>query len=109
MANVDIVEVLKGPSAIMYGRIEPGGVVNVVTKRPIGDWRLSAQVLTDNFGTSRPSLDFNGPFDASRSLLFRLNAAYDDAKSVRDFSTSRTSFVAPALTWTLAKKTVLSL
>jgi iron complex outermembrane receptor protein len=109
VANVERVEILKGPSGILYGKIEPGGVVNVVTKRPLSDWHFTLQSVFDNFGSARPSIDVTGPLNTSRTLLGRFNGAFDEARSARDFARSETPFAAPALTWTINKNTVLSL
>ena len=108
VGSVDHVEVLKGPAGIIYGKVEPGGVVNVVTKRALPDWHIALESVFDSFGSARPSLDLNGPLIAGGKLQWRVNAAFDSAESQRDFVHSRTPFVAPALTWNIGKKTTFS-
>lgn len=108
VANVEQVEVLKGPASIAFGRIEPGGIINAVTKRPMPDWHLASQVIGDRFGLLRPFLDLNGPLNRDRSLLFRLNGDYERGRNHRDGVRTDSSFVAPALTWAPSNNTLWS-
>lgn len=99
LVNVERVEVLKGPASILYGALEPGGVVNVVTKRPQAE---AAYVLEQQLGTDelfRTSVDLTGPVTTDRDLLYRLNAAYTDAGSFRDEMEVDRYAVAPSLLW----------
>ncbi|AFK54539.1 TonB-dependent siderophore receptor [Tistrella mobilis] len=99
LVNVERVEVLKGPASILYGALEPGGVVNVVTKRPQAE---AAYVLEQQLGTDelfRTSVDLTGPVTTDRDLLYRLNAAYTDAGSFRDEMDVDRYAVAPSLLW----------
>lgn len=99
LANVERLEILKGPAAVLYGRIEPGGLVNYVTKRPL-DTRYNAiqqQIGTDH--QFRTSIDATGPFDSGRTFLYRINGAYTDDESFRDFVGNERYFIAPVLTW----------
>lgn len=98
-ANLDRVEVLKGPAAIMYGRIEPGGMINLATKRPLDSPYYSVQQQFGSFDTYRTTVDATGPVMADKSLLYRINIAYKDNKSFRDFVSAEHVFVAPSLTW----------
>src|SRR3954468_7611295 len=70
--SVERVEVVKGPSSVLYGQVAPGGTVNYITKRPgatpFAVW--NGQVGTDNFW--RTSLDLNQPL-AGKKLLLRFN------------------------------------
>ena len=109
VANVERVEILKGPAAILYGRIEPGGVVNVVTRRPLSDWHFTVQSTFDNLGSARPSVDITGPLNANKTLLWRLTGSFDHEDSHREFVNSNTAFLSPAFTWVIGKRTVLSL
>jgi iron complex outermembrane receptor protein len=98
-ANLQSIEVLKGPAAMLYGRIEPGGLINMVTKRPLFDPYYSIQEQTGSFGLTRTSIDVTGPATSDKTLAYRLNALYSRSDSFRDFVTSRSTFFAPALTW----------
>lgn len=98
LAGVERVEVLKGPASVLYGQIEPGGIINVVTKKPLSNPFYSAQMQIGSYQFYRPSLDISGPLNEDRSLLYRLNTAYTNSESFRDFVESERIFVAPALT-----------
>ncbi len=105
--NVERVEVLKGPSAVLYGQIEPGGVVNYVTKRPLDAFFASAQIDTGTFGLFRAVADMTGPVNDSGTLLMRLNAAYQENDKDRDFVKQRRHMIAPSLTWRISGRTTL--
>lgn len=108
-ANVDRVEFLKGPASVLYGSgYSPGGVLNVVTKQPLDTPFYRASLSAGNYSYYRPSLDFTGPLTADRSLLYRLNASYENAGSYRDFTHNENFLVTPALTWRIGKRTTLS-
>lgn len=98
-ANLDRIEVLKGPAAILFGRIEPGGMVNLVTKRPLDMPYYSVQQQFGSYDLYRTTVDTTGPILGNRSLLYRFNLAYKDNNSFRDFVSAEHLFVAPSLTW----------
>lgn len=98
-ANVAQVEVLKGPAAILYGRIEPGGMVNIVTKRPQAQPYYSIQQQVGSYDLYRTTVDATGPLSEDGSLLYRVNAAYQKNDSFVDFVSNKSTFVAPFLTW----------
>lgn len=106
LANVERIEFLKGPAAALYGTSEPGGTVNVVTKKPL--WKtahsVEAYVGTDDF--YRTALDSTGPL--SERLAYRLNVAVEDRGSFRDYVDASRYFIAPAFTWKLAPATRLN-
>lgn len=97
LQNVEQVEVLKGPASALYGRFEPGGVVNFVTKKPGERAFAEAGALYGSFDQVRLTFDGNVPIDDTLGL--RLNASYDDKGSWRDFGYSRDLFLAPVLQW----------
>jgi iron complex outermembrane receptor protein len=81
IAFTDRIEVIKGPASMLYGRIEPGGMVNVVTKRPLEDFRASLEQQAGSFGLARTVADVTGPIDAEKTVLYRLMGVYDHADS----------------------------
>jgi iron complex outermembrane recepter protein len=106
-ANIERVEVLKGPSSGLFGRSDPGGVVNYVTKQPIAKHFLQLGLQRGGWHQWRPTLDASGPLNASQSLLYRFNLAYENADSFRDFVSRKRLFFAPALTWQIRPLTSL--
>lgn len=99
VTNIEQVEILKGPAAILYGRIEPGGLVNYVTKKPLDTPYYAIQQQIGSNHQFRTSLDATGPIDEKRTLLYRINASSTDNESFRDFVGNKRTFVAPSLTW----------
>jgi iron complex outermembrane receptor protein len=98
-ANLQSIEVLKGPAAMLYGRIEPGGLVNLVPKRPLFEPYYSIQEQVGSFGYTKTSFDATGPLNAEKTLAYRFNGAYLDTESHRDFVERENVFLAPTLTW----------
>ncbi|MBS4052669.1 MAG: TonB-dependent receptor, partial [Methylomonas sp.] len=99
IANIERIEILKGPAAVLYGRIEPGGLVNYVTKKPLDTPYYSLQQQFGSYDQYRTLVDATGPIDDDKTLLYRLNGSYTDNESFRDFVGNRRFFVAPSLTW----------
>lgn len=109
VANVEQVEILKGPASVLYGSaVGFGGLVNTVTKKPLAEPLYNPSVTIGNYGFYRSTLDIGGPLTNNGSLLYRFNAAYENADSYRDFNENESIFVAPALTWQIGPRTTLT-
>jgi iron complex outermembrane receptor protein len=96
IANVERVEVLKGPASVLFGQGDLGGVVNLVTKQPLNTPYYSIGYQVGQFGLHRPTIDFSGPLDKD-GVAYRLNAAYQTADSFKDFENSESFFIAPVV------------
>lgn len=105
LAGVDRIEFLKGPAAALYGSSEPGGTLNVVSKRPLWAAQNDASVEFGSFGYKRASIDATGPL--GETFAVRVNAAMVDSESFRDHVTTKREVLAPAFTWRLGADTVL--
>ena len=104
--NLERVEVLKGPASVLYGTLEPGGIINLVTKKPLEDPLYSAKLTVGSFNFVEPSIDLGGPLNEDKTLLYRFNALYENSDSFRDFDQGiERFFVAPSLTWKIGNKT----
>ena len=109
VANVERVEFLKGPASVLYGGSGNfSGLVNTVTKKPVTEPLYNLDFTIGNNNFYRPTLDFGGAFTEDKSLSYRLNVAYENADSFRDFNESESIFVAPALTWQIGDRTTLT-
>lgn len=106
--NVRRLEVLKGPAAVLYGQGDPGGVINVVTNKPLADAAYSANTTIGNFNLYRSELDATGPLNASKTVLYRLNVAGQKANSFIDFAKRDLAAIAPSVTWLLGSRTTLT-
>lgn len=105
VASVERVEFLKGPAAALYGSGEPGGTLNIVTKKPQFTPAHSASVQVGGRGMRRATLDTTGPI--SQDIAYRLNVATEDGASRTSLVDNQKYVVAPAITWNLSADTVL--
>ena len=106
-ADVERVEILKGPASMLYGAGEPCGVVNLITKKPLDQPMYDGGIQFGSFGLERYTIDATGPINRDKSLLYRINAAYQDAGSFRVFGFSERTFAAPSLAWVLDSDTTV--
>lgn len=109
VANIERVEFLKGPASIVYGNLEPGGIINTTTKQPLRQSLYNFDGTFASFGLERQALDITGPLTQDDTLLYRLNVANENGESFRDFTFNDSIFVAPVLTWNISKQTSLAL
>ncbi|MBW4485557.1 MAG: TonB-dependent siderophore receptor [Tildeniella torsiva UHER 1998/13D] len=108
-ANLERIEVIKGPSSVLFGQADPGGLVNLVTERPLAEPAYEFGLQIGSYGLIRPTLDLTGPLTADRSLRYRVNAAHQSEDGLRDFNTdSERSFIAPVLSWDISERTNLT-
>lgn len=103
MSSLERVEVLKGSSAILYGQVAPGGIVNMVTKQPKFNFGGEVSMRTGSFDLYKPSFDVYGPL--SSSVAYRVNGTYEKAGSYRDGVNSERYYVNPSLLFKLSDKT----
>lgn len=99
LANVERVEVLKGPASILYGALEPGGVVNYVTKRPQTPAFHEIEQEVGSFDYYRTTVDTTGALTDDATLLYRTNFAYTNSGSFRDELELERVAIAPSLLW----------
>lgn len=98
-ANVERVEVMMGPSGALYGRSDPSGFYNVITKQPL-DWNFVTLTGTaGSYGMRRTTIDANQVLSQDKTWLARVNAAFDQRDSFRDFNDSQRVFVAPVVSY----------
>ena len=106
-ADVERIEVLKGTSSVIYGRAEPGGVVNLVSKQPTSNNFVSFDFTGGQFDFYRPQLDAGGKL-FSDTILYRFNAAYQYDGNFREDADGKRVFVAPVLLWKPTEKLQIS-
>lgn len=105
LANIEKIEVIKGPAAVLFGRGSSGGLINRITKRPDYFGRIgSADLTLGLFGLKRGSVDFGQPILKERTA-FRFIGAYEDSRSFRSFFFQKRISVAPSLSWKPTEKT----
>ncbi|MFC4274127.1 TonB-dependent siderophore receptor [Achromobacter aloeverae] len=107
--GLERVEVLRGPSSVLYGQIAPGGLINVVSKHPTDHARGEVGVATDNNGLARFNGDVSGPLDEDGKWLYRVvGTAYHSNTQVDHVDLNRV-MIAPSLTWRPSWRTQLTL
>ena len=109
MSNVESVEVAKGPAAILYGLVEPGGMVNVITKQPLATPYYALNQQFGSFANYRTTIDTSGPLTKDDTLLYRVNASYQNSGSFQDFVHTEDFFIAPVLKWNISPQTQATL
>ena len=107
LETVERVEVLKGPSSVLFGSFSPGGIVNVITRQPLDEPYYNAQFETGNYNFYQPSLDLSGPLTDDDTLLYRFIVSYQTSDNIQDFADSNQATIAPSLTLNLGERTTL--
>jgi len=105
LSGVERVEFLKGTAAALYGSGEPGGTLNIVSKRPLWSPAHSVQLRAGSHNSYRAALDTSAPLN--ERVAYRLNVATENDQSFRDYIRSKRWVITPALTWKINQDTAL--
>lgn len=104
-SNIERVEVFKGPASITMSSVDPGGTINMVTKKPLQKPQHNISASAGSFDTYRITTDLTGPLNKSKTLLYRFNGAYQNAESFRDHVTNSGILISPSVTFVPNEKT----
>lgn len=107
-SNIERVEVIKGPSSATFSSVDPGGSINMVTKKPLAVDRKEISMSVGSFSTLRGTLDFTGPLNKAKTLLYRVNGAYQQAKSFRDLVHNKSFLISPSFSYIPNEKTAIN-
>jgi len=99
LVNIDRIEVIKGPTATLYGNCDPGGTINLVTKKPLDTLMAGFDVYRGSWAHTRTEVDLTGPLNSGKTVLVRMNAGYDEGNSFRNHISSRSYEFAPSLSY----------
>jgi iron complex outermembrane recepter protein len=109
LANVQSIEVLKGPAAILYGRSEPGGIINLTIKEPEATPHFGVGQQVGSLALYRSTFNATGPLTEDKSLLYRVDLSYENNGapfgSFVNGATSENFFIAPTLKWNVSEST----
>lgn len=105
MSSLEQVEILKGSAAILYGSVAPGGIINMVTKKPKFDFGGDVSFRAGSFGLLKPAFDVYGPL--SEKIAYRVNGTLETANSFRDQVHSKRYYINPSLLFNINEKTSL--
>lgn len=103
------IEVLRGPSSVLYGQTGPGGMINVVSKRPTEEPVRELQVQFGDNSRRQIAGDFSGPLDEQGKVLYRITGLIRDAKLEGSGLPNDRTYIAPSLTWRPSSDTSLTL
>jgi iron complex outermembrane receptor protein len=106
--NLERIEVIKGPASATFSSVDPGGSINLVTKKPLNQDRKEISISGGSFSTVRAALDFTGPLDKEKTLLYRLNVGYENSKSFRDLQFRKGYIIAPSFSYIPNDRTSLN-
>lgn len=99
MANVEAVEVVKGPASVLYGRSEPGGLINVVPRALSATPSFGFEQTLGQYSLSRTLVEGGGALNEEKTLLGRASVSYETSKSNRDFVEDKMGAFSGTLAW----------
>ncbi|MDI1363233.1 TonB-dependent siderophore receptor [Methylotenera sp.] len=103
------IELMRGPSSVLYGQNSPGGMTNIVSKKPLEETSRELQVQVGNDARRQISGDFTGPVNDDGSVLYRIVGVLRDAELPIGGMKDDHAFIAPSLTWKISDATTLDL
>ncbi|TKR55079.1 TonB-dependent siderophore receptor [Allopusillimonas ginsengisoli] len=101
--SLERIEVLKGPASVVYGQVVPGGMINLVSKRPTRDPIRNVELTLGAPEQKRASVDLGGPLGESGVSAWRLLALHADTDSRMDYVERKRTMVAPSVTLPLGE------
>lgn len=107
--GLERIEILKGPSSVLYGRSAPGGIANLVRKRPTVDAFGEVEVLAGTYSRFQGKVDLSTPLDAEGKYAVRVTALARDAQTQMDYVDDNRVFVAGSFAWRPSEATELAL
>lgn len=107
LAIYERVEVLRGPAGVLQGSSEPGGTVNLISKRGTEQFNLSTALSGGSWDNYRAVLDVAGPVNASRSLRARAVGLYQDRDFFYDSTTKSTGLGYATVDWDISSDTTV--
>jgi iron complex outermembrane receptor protein len=105
VSGLERVEVLKGANAMLYGNVGPGGIVNLITKKPKFEFGGMVGFSAGSWNSYKPTVDIYSPL--SKNIAVRVNGAYEYAESFRDLVESKKNYFNPSLLFNLSENTQL--
>ncbi|MEY4962834.1 MAG: putative TonB-dependent outer rane ferrichrome-iron receptor precursor FhuA [Bacteroidota bacterium] len=106
VSSLEKVEFLKGGSALLYGNVAPGGILNLVTKTPSFKKGGEIAMQSGSFAFYKPSIDFYGPLN--KSIAYRFNGSYENSESFRNVVKRERYYINPSFLFNLNTKTQLT-
>ncbi|MFA3789791.1 TonB-dependent siderophore receptor [Aliiglaciecola sp. SL4] len=105
-ANIETIEVMKGPGSALYGQGEPGGTVNIITKKPQFEQQGYIQGTIGNY--NRKQIEFDYTNGLNDDVAYRLNGSYEDSDTYQDHVYLKSLHLSPSVLWNISETTSLS-
>lgn len=109
MSSIEKVEIMKGSSAILFGNVAAGGILNLVTKKPKFENGGSVSMRLGSYDFYKPTVDLYGSVLGSKNVAYRINGTYEKGNSFRENVNSERVYVNPSLLFKLSNKTEILL
>jgi iron complex outermembrane receptor protein len=107
--GLERIELLHGPASVLFGQNQPGGVINVVSKKPTTTPLHELQVQVGSYNRKQVAGDFSGPIDDAGIWSYRITGLVRDAKTQVDDTVDKRTFLSPAITWRPSNRTELTI
>lgn len=104
MTALERMEVMKGSAAILFGNVAAGGILNLVTKKPLFERGGEITMRVGSYDFYKPSIDVYGSLNTKKTIAFRVNTSYEKSRSFRDIVNAERFYVNPSLLFKLGKK-----
>ncbi|MET0759375.1 MAG: TonB-dependent siderophore receptor [Flavobacterium sp.] len=106
VSSLEKVEFLKGGSALLYGNVAPGGILNMVTKTPSFKKGGEISMQAGSYAYYKPSIDFYGPLN--KHIAYRFTGSYENSESFRDVVKNERFYVNPSFLFNISDKTQIT-
>jgi iron complex outermembrane receptor protein len=106
VSSLDKVEFLKGSSALLYGNVAPGGILNLVTKTPSFKKGGEISMQMGSYSFYKPAIDIYGPLN--KNIAYRFTGSYENSESFRDVVKRERIYVNPSLLFQVSDKTQIT-
>ncbi len=104
--NIQTIEVMKGPGSALYGQGEPGGTINVITKKPQFEEQGYVQGTVGNYNKKQVEFDYTNALN--NDIAYRLNGSYEDSNTYRDHVFFKNLNINPSFIWNISEATSMS-
>jgi len=105
MSAIERIEIIKGGTAILFGNVSAGGIINLVTKKPLFTTGGEVGMRIGSYNNYKPTLDLYGALNKKKTAAFRINTTYDNSKSFRDTVKSERIYINPSLLFKIGSRT----
>ena len=109
MSSIERLEIMKGSTAILFGNVAAGGVINLVTKKPIFEKGGEISMRFGSYNCYKPAIDVYGVLNKNKTIAYRMNSSYEKAQSFRDQVQSERFYINPSLLFKVGGKTEILL